>query len=311
MTVQQSISLALGGGGARGIAHLGVLRALEEAGITPSLLVGTSMGAVIGAMFACYRDTNEVERRIEMLVNSDFMRSTGLDTYSRSGDSIQKKGFDLLFNQLRKNMQLARVFTSAGTVPSTALLQAMEFLIDDVNIEDLSIPFCAVATDLEEGTPVLFRSGSVRTAITASAAIPGVFTPLEYDGMKLIDGAASYLTPTPPAKEMSPAPVVAVDVSKSLDMPFPERGYGVVFRSSDIILSNYNTLLVEQADLILRPDVAQINWADFSQYKALIEKGYRAAQESMPAIETLLKNSRSPLRRWWSRWRQTRSTPAT
>ncbi|MBB5022216.1 patatin-like phospholipase family protein [Desulfurispira natronophila] len=303
--IEPTISLALGGGGARGIAHLGVLRALEEAEIRPSLLVGTSMGAVIGAMYAYYRKTADVEKNIEALVNSDFMRITGLDGYAAPSNSIEKKGLDYVFSRLRKNMQLTRVFTRSGTIPSEALLQAMEHLIDDVNIEDLAIPFCAVATDLAAGKPVLFTSGPVRVAMAASATIPGVFSPLEYQDMQLIDGAASYLTPTPPARQMSDAPVIAVDVSKSLELPFTDRGYGVYCRSSDIAMTNYNTLLVGQADMVIRPDVALVSWADFHRYQELIDMGYAACQEAMPEITAIVKKGRSPLRRWWQRWRNT------
>jgi len=300
-----TISLALGGGGARGIAHLGVLRVLEEEGIVPGSIAGTSMGAVIGAMYARYRDTREVERRIGELVNSDFMEKAGLDSYASSKKSFHKKGLDYVLSRLRQNIQLARVFIRAGTIPSELLLEAMDFLIDDIDISELSLPFCAVATDLNEGKPVLFRSGPVRIAITASAAIPGVFTPLEYEGMKLVDGGASYLTPVPPVKQMSDAPVVAVDVSKTLtNAPFPDRGYGIFFRSGDIAMINYNAMLIGQADVVIRPDVESIHWADFYSYPEMIEKGYVAARSKLTEIDAVIQKESSLLRRWWERRKQ-------
>ncbi len=299
---RQSISLALGGGGARGIAHLGVLRVLEEEGIVPECIAGTSMGAVIGAMYARYRDTNEVERRIGDLVKSDFMDKAGLDSYASSKRIFHKKGLDHVLSRLRQNIQLARVFIRPGTIPVELLLEAMDYLIDDIDISELSIPFCAVATDLSEGKPVLFRSGPVRTAITASAAIPGVFTPLEYEGMKLVDGGASYLTPVPPVKQISNAPVVAVDVSKTLaNAPFPDRGYGIFFRSGDIAMINYNAMLIEQADVVIRPDVASIHWADFYSYPEMIEKGYVAARSKLTEIDAVVHRESSLIRRWWER----------
>lgn len=297
-----SISIALGGGGARGIAHLGVLRFFEEEKIVPSFIAGTSMGAVIGAMYARYRDTVEIEERIANLVKSDFMHKTGLDSYASSNADFQKRGLDYVFNRLRQNIHLARVFTRAGSISADILLEAMEFLIDDIDITELSIPFCAVATDLSNGKPVFFRSGPVRQAITASASIPGVFAPFEYNGMKLVDGAASYLTPVPPAKEFGNTPVIAVDVSKSIEnLPFPHRGYGVFFRSGDIAMINYNALLLGQADIVIRPDVAGINWADFYSYPALIEKGNIAARAKLAEIHAILLRDCSFFQRWWGK----------
>lgn len=297
-----SISIALGGGGARGIAHLGVLRFFEEEKIVPSFIAGTSMGAVIGAMYARYRDTVEIEERIANLVKSDFMHKTGLDSYASSNAAFEKRGIDYVFNRLRQNIHLARVFTRAGSISADILLEAMEYLIDDIDITELSIPFCAVATDLSDGKPVLFRSGPVRQAITASAAIPGVFTPFEYNGMKLVDGAASYLTPVPPAKEFGHAPVIAVDVGKSIEnLPFPHRGYSVFFRSGDIAMINYNTMLLEQADVVIRPDVAAINWADFYSYPELIEKGNIAARAKLAEIHAILLRDSSFFQRWWGK----------
>jgi len=299
---KRSISLALGGGGARGIAHIGVLRALEEENIVPSGIAGTSMGAVIGAMFAYYRDTKEVEKRIIDFVNSGFMHKAGLDGYADSKIPFQKKKLGDAFSRLRQNVQFARVFTRSGRIPVELLLEAMEILIDDILIEELSIPFCAVATDLHKGKPVLFRTGPVRNAITASAAIPGVFTPYEYNGMKLVDGGATYLTPVPVAKEFGVVPVIAVDVSKSLeDTPYPDRGYGVFFRSGDIALSNYNMMLLEQADVVIRPDVTAIHWADYYSYPEMIENGYIAARAKMVEIKAVLQREGSFFKRWWGR----------
>ncbi len=305
MMNNSNISLALGGGGARGIAHLGVLRVFEEENIEPSFIAGTSMGAVTGAMFAYYRDTKEVEKRIVNLVNSDFMHKAGLDIYATSKMPLQKKKLEYALGRLRQNMQLTRVFTRPGRIRVELLLEAMEILIDDILIEELSIPFCAVATDLHKGKPVLFRSGPVRNAITASAAIPGVFTPYEYNGMKLVDGGATYLTPVPPAKEFGVAPVVAVDVSKSIeDIPYPDRGYGVFFRSGDIALSNYNMMLLEQADVVIRPDVASVNWADFYSYEELAEKGYIATRAKLADIKAIVQKESSFFQRWWRRRKQ-------
>lgn len=294
------VSLALGGGGARGLAHIGVLRAFEERKIVPSFIVGTSMGAVIGAMFAQYRNTKVIEERVANLVKSDFMHKTGLDSYASGHIPFQKRGLDNLLNRLRQNVHRARVFIREGTIPVEYLFEAMEYLIDDIDISELKIPFCAVATDLNEGKAVFFRSGSVRSALTASAAIPGVFTPFEYNGVKFIDGGATYLTPVPPAKRFGTPPIVAVDVSKSLTQGhLPDRGYSIFFRSGDIAMMNYNAMLVSQADVVIRPDVASISWADFYSYPQLIERGYLAAQMKISEVEVAVQRAKSWLRRWW------------
>jgi NTE family protein len=283
--INRNYTLVLGGGGARGIAHLGVLRVLERERLLPSLIVGTSMGAVIGGMFSQTLNSHKCERRIETLFKSDFFRKIGLEFFSLEDRADRHSLLDHWITKARLNYYLSRTLTHPGAFPDEVLSEAISFLIEDTPCEDLHIPFAAVATDLETGEPVILSNGSLRNAVTASASIPAISTPTQINNRTLIDGGASCITPVIPARSLSPDPIVAVDVWKTLPKyKEPTRGLSVLLRAGEITQINLNTLLVEQADVVIRPDVSHFQWTQFEMYKEFIQKGMSATEMSLDKI---------------------------
>jgi NTE family protein len=281
-------TLVLGGGGARGIAHLGVLRVLEQKKIYPSLIVGTSMGAIIGAMFCQTLDTMRVEKRIDNLFQSDFFKKIGLDFFVLEDYPERHTIFEQWLGKAKRNYMLSRSITRQSAFPEDILREALSYLIDDMNIADCRIPFRAVATDIRNGDVVVLGSGSLTTAVAASSSIPAITKPVEINKRLLIDGGAACITPVIPAKRISPHPVVAVDVWKSVaHQKIPFQGLKLLLRAGEITQINLNRLLVDQADIIIQPAVQEYSWTKFSLYHELIEKGIAAAESVLPAIECI------------------------
>lgn len=283
-------TLALGGGGARGIAHLGVLRVLEREKIKPGLIIGTSIGAIIGGMYAQTLNTHLCEERIERFFESDFFTKIGLDFFVLE-DYVDRHNFlDQWINKAKRNYILSRTITHESALPETVLREALSYLIDESDITRCRIPFRTVATDIRNGDVVVIKSGSLTTAVAASSSVPAITAPVEINKRLLVDGGASCITPVLPAKRISDHPVVAVDVWKTIEhQKLPSRGLGTLLRAGEITQVNLNRLLVEQADVIVRPEVQQYSWVKFSLYKELIEKGMAAAEKMLPDILNIEK----------------------
>jgi NTE family protein len=283
--INHKYTLVLGGGGARGIAHLGILRVLERERLLPSLIVGTSIGAVIGSMFSQTLNSHECERRIESLFKSDFFKKIGFEFFSLEDRADRHNLLDHWITKAKRNYYLSRTLTHPGALPDEVLSEAISSLIEDTSFEDIYIPFAAIATDLENGEPVILRKGSLRDAVTASASIPAISTPKQLNNRTLIDGGASCITPVIPARRISPDPIIAVDVWKTLPKyKEPTRGLSVLLRAGEITQINLNKLLVEQADVVIRPDVNHFQWTQFEMYQELIQKGMSATEMSLDKI---------------------------
>lgn len=288
-----SFTLALGGGGARGIAHLGVLRILERENILPSMIIGTSMGAIIGAMYAQTLDTDIVEQRIERFFESDFFKKIGLEFFTLE-DHVDRHNFlDVWISKARRNFVLSRTITHESAFPGEVLREALSFLLEEMDISDCRIPFRAVAADVKNGDVVVLASGSLTQAVAASSSIPAITVPIEIHGRLLIDGGAACITPVVPALKISNNPVVAVDVWKTIThQKLPKRGLGMLLRAGEITQLNLNRLLVEQADIVIQPPVQEYQWVKFSLYRELIEKGITATEAVLHDIRKLRKKSK-------------------
>ncbi len=283
-------TLVLGGGGARGIAHLGVLRVLEREKIMPSLIVGTSMGAIIGATYAQTLDTYEAERRIEKLYQSNFFTKIGLDFFVLEDYVDRHNFFDQWVNKAKRNYLLSRTITRDSALPEQTLREALSYLIDEMDISDCRIPFRSVTTDIKNGDVVVIKSGSLTRAVAASSTIPAITKPVELNGRFLIDGGAACITPVVPALKISNLPLVAVDVWKTIThQKMPDRGLGMLFRAGEITQINLNRLLVDQADIVIQPPVQEYSWVKFSLYQEMIERGIVAGEDALVKIKKLKK----------------------
>ncbi len=284
--------IALGGGGARGLAHLGAIEVVGEAGIHTEQFVGVSMGALVGALCATEPDIRHVQARtIEFLFSPTFSRNQELlfgSTTSHRYDS--EAGIIAWYYRARKmysaHRKLTRAVTHLSLLPEAMLSEAIETLIPDVDISDLKIPMSVVAVDLISGHRVVLEKGPLRKAIRASMAIPGIFPPVEWEGMLLCDIGVVDSLPSSIAKSYASDLTIAVDVGQCRTrMEEFSSALDVMMRIQDIgeSLMRYEKALA--VDCLIRPHLDGIAWFDFSKPERIIELGREAARKQIAKLK--------------------------
>jgi len=250
------IGLALGSGGARGFAHLGVIKALTEAGIPIHLIAGSSMGALVASFYGAGIDMERLYK-----LSTAFKRKYFLDF------TVPKMGFI----SGKKVKEFIKVFTHGK------------------NIEDLSIPIGIVATDLLTGEKVVFQTGSVADAVRASISIPGIFVPEKYNGRILVDGGVSDRVPVSVAKEMGADIVIAVDVSRVKRNAEITSIYDVIMQSIDIMQAEIINNREIAASVMIRPPVEIYSSRAFTNIEEIINHGEEEAKKHLTQIKTVIE----------------------
>jgi NTE family protein len=249
------VGLALAGGFARGIAHIGVLRVLLEAGIPIDCVAGTSVGALIGAAYCSGASLDEMEATGRATNFTDFGRWTpswlGLAT------------------NLRMEKYLER-FTAAKT------------------FEELKTPLAISTSDINEGITVYYTSGPLVQPLRASCAYPGLFVPIQYDGRTLVDGFLTAPVPVEGALLLGADVVIAIYLDSGSDTT-PCTAVEVISRSFGIIQQHAEVAWRQQADLIVEPEVREFAWDDFSKTPELVKAGEEATRRMLPEIQALVK----------------------
>ena len=264
--MSKKLALVLGAGGSRGVAHIGFLQALEEAGITPFCLTGSSMGAVVGGCYASGKSPAE-------------MREIAL--------KIKKS--DLIDPSIRPLSQMA-------LLRSKKLSDVLVKLLDGEKIENFKIPFACVATDLYSGESYVFREGDAALAIQASCTIPAVFRPVRADGRFFVDGGVLVRLPIREAKEMGAEVIVAVDVLKNASLPVDDvhNILSVIMRTFDVMDANNTKRLLEQysdiCDLLIQPEMNGINQYAIKQLDRAYAEGYAAGLKNIDKIRKLIED---------------------
>jgi NTE family protein len=257
---EPAVGLALGGGFARGIAHVGVLRVFREEGIPIGSIAGVSAGSIVAAAYAGGTTLEELAHRAGSMRFKDVARWT----VSRLG----------LFASERMEAFLKD------------LLKAHAF-------EQMQIPLAIVATDLCTGKPVVFRTGDVVTAIRASCAYPGLFLPIRQAQHCLVDGAFSMEVPALTLREIGAARVVSVFIPMHAPGFDPRNMFEVVNRCFQVMHSRTENEWRQHSDIVLSPDVNGLGWDSFESAEKLIASGEKAARAALPAIQTWLKDKRA------------------
>ncbi len=236
------IGLALGGGAAKGIAHIGVLKAFEEERVEVSYLTGTSIGALVAAYFAFGKSVDEIWE-VGKKLNMQKVVNFGL----------QKKGF----------------FTT------DSIRQMILKDLGKVNIEDSKISLAICTTDITTGEQIIFKEGDLATAICASVAVPGLFAPVEVAGRMLVDGGITENVPISPLEKMGAGIVVGIDLNGVKTYPKPNDLMAVIGNSIDISIDVNTRRQLEEADIVLSIDLSRYNRLDNSdRAKELFNEGY-------------------------------------
>lgn len=245
------IGLALGGGAAKGFAHIGVIKVLEAHGFKPDVVAGTSAGSVVGALYA-----------------------SGMDPFE-----LQRQAFALDEDRIRD----VRLF-SGGLIEGRKLQDYVNQLVDRRLMQDMRIPFAAVATRLETGERTVFTRGDTGRAVRASSSIPGVFEPVALAGRHYVDGGVTSPVPVDTARELGADVVVAVDISARASGTTPSHLLGIVNQSLAIMGSRLGEQELARAEVVIRPAVSDIGPADFASRDRAILEGERAALAALPQL---------------------------
>jgi len=250
------VGLALGGGFARGLAHIGVLKVLEEAGIKVHCVAGTSVGSIIAGAYASGATIEEMTEVARKARWKDFARWT----FSRMG----------LATNHRMEAFLKRTFRS-------------------LRFEDVKIPLAVAASDLTTGEPAVFTSGELVTAVRASCAYPGFFLPVECNGRWLVDGMLVAPVPTEAVKGLGADIVVAVLLDNFQPGVEPKNMMDVLSRSFTIAQKTAGPLWRKHADMVVEPEVRTYQWDDFESADRLIAAGEAAMRKALPELRRLLE----------------------
>jgi NTE family protein len=294
---KHNLALVLGGGGARGLAHIGVIRELERQNIRPDLIVGTSMGAIVGGMFAQTLDIDLVEAKITDFVDRFGTKGKWLGFLDRMESRNKEDLFHDIANYIKKHYMRIKALTAISLEERDLLYEPLiEFFADD-RIENARIPFAAVSLDLWGGRQIVVDNGSIIGAVYSSAAVQGVFPPLEYRDMFLADGGPVAIVPVEAAKALGARYVVASDVSLRLNREISlKNGLEIILRSDSISQERLKHFDLRMADLVISPDVQAVHWANFGKIKLCVKRGQQAAEQALRESSIQYK-----IKPWWKK----------
>ena len=251
------LGLALGGGAARGFAHVGVIQVLEEAGLHPYCVAGTSAGSLVAALYASGKSSQELRRVADTMEEAEIT--------------------DWMVPLLNR-----------GALRGEALARYVNTQVGGKLIEQMKIPLAIVATDLRNGEAVAFRRGNTGSAVRASSAVPAVFQPVRIGDREFVDGGLVAPVPVRQVREMGANFVVAVDISSDPEGNPAGDTFQILMQTFAIMGKSINALALREADLVVRPPLSGVKSADFSARRRSIEAGRTAMQALLPQLRSRL-----------------------
>ncbi|MDT8998675.1 patatin-like phospholipase family protein [Paucibacter sp. APW11] len=249
------IGLALGGGAARGFAHIGVIQVLEEQGVKVDLVAGTSAGSLVAALYASGKNGKELASMAEA------MDEGAITDWA---------------------------FPTRGLIRGEALARFVRDKTGNRLIEQMSLPLGIVATDLSDGSPILFRSGDTGAAVRASSAVPAVFQPVKIGSREYVDGGLVAPVPVRYAKQMGAELIIAVDISEPPESKPPGDAMRMLLQTFSIMGRSINNFELREADVVIRPKLDGVGSADFSARRRSIQAGRDAAQAMLTQLRQRL-----------------------
>jgi NTE family protein len=251
------LGLALGGGAARGFAHVGVIQVLEEAGLRPAYLVGTSAGSLVAALYASGKTPADLVRVAQSMQEAEIT--------------------DWMLPILNR-----------GALRGEALARYVNTQVGGRTLEQMSIPVGIVATDLGNGDAITFRRGNTGAAVRASSAVPGVFQPVRVADREYVDGGLVAPVPVRQTREMGANFVIAVDISSDPEGNPSGDTFQILMQTFAIMGKSINQLALKEADWVVRPALSGVKSADFSARMRSIEAGRAAMREALPGLKARL-----------------------
>lgn len=270
--------LALGGGGARGFVHIGVLQVLDQQSISLRAVVGTSMGSLMGAMYLAHGSAEAVEERWRRVIDDGVLPAV---RQVKPVPRVEKKEHPLLqvARRIKDRVVVSIALNRSTVLDGSVLDQAVDELLPDIGIEDLRLPFTAVATDLESGAEVRLTRGPLRNAVKASSAIPGMVPARDVDGAELVDGGVVAEVPVAAARAVG-GPVLVVDASMEIPpIDEDENALDTMMRTQMMTSRLLRERQMAEATWVIRPEIGSVAWADWGVFEEMVAAGERAARD--------------------------------
>ena len=262
-------ALILSGGGARGAAHIGVIRALEETGFKPDMIIGVSIGSVIGA---CYALLNDADR---------------LRNYAKKAYYLGMKWFPFKVSitsrpycRFLANLGCSYMNNRKAALPSWLYFWLFRLFFRRFTFSDTKIKFYCISTDLKSGERYIHSQGLIFDALKASMAMPGVFPPVEFNGKELVDGGTICNLPADIAKSLGAERIVAVDVSeRNKEFNFPKNSNMQLVMIDHMVFERLSDYWEKDVHILIRPKIGNIDALEFSKTLEIVEKGYSSAKK--------------------------------
>ena len=282
------LGLALGGGGARGAAHIGAIQVLHDAGVRPDIIAGTSAGSTVGAMYAATLDPIWIEKRFRAFMNDEAFRKFN------SGELLDGRNQETFLNKVTSKVKqhymvilgLNRSYVSGREI----LEKAVDYLLPADSFEELKIPLKILVTDIQSGEDFIHESGDLKEAIVQSSSIPGFFEPTYKDGRLLVDGGVTAPIPVYLLKKLTKL-VMAIDITNYSVKPMSNPNMIEIVRRSDIITSlRLKKRMSQDADILIRPNVLGLHWSEFGKFDDLLQSGRDAAENALKSVMDVRPN---------------------
>lgn len=283
------VGLALGGGSSKGLAHIGVLQVLEEENIPINIICGTSIGAIVGAVYSLNPDAHWLEEKAKKVLASDEFENVGFDIFNNKDYNLFKR----ITTFVKEKYSYGKALFRPSIVDRKIIEDLLEEILDKKRFEDTKIPLGVVAIDIARGKDVVLKNkGPLLPAVAASIAIPGLFPYIKSDRYILVDGGATQDVPVEPLREMGADIVIASSLATTLETKsFFRTGLDVNFRVDEIVRYRLIVEELKKADVIITPDIKHIHWADYGKLEFCIQKGREAAIRALPEIRQKLRGT--------------------
>ncbi len=282
------IGLALGGGSAKGLAHIGVLQVLQEENIPINFISGTSIGAVVGAMYSLSPDASLLKVKAEEVLSSDTFKNIGISIFENRDYNLLKRITTFIKEKYTYGKALFRPFIVDGE----KIEKLLEETLNEKRFEDTKIRFSVTAIDIVTGKDIVINEGPLLPAVYASIAIPGLFPYLEKEGCILVDGGATQNVPVRVVKEMGADLIITSNLASPPEIcSVFKTGLDINFRVDEIVKYRLTKKELDEADVVISPNVKDIHWADYRKLDFCIQKGREAATRALPEIRRKMKRT--------------------
>jgi len=278
------LGIALGGGGAKGLAHIGVLEALEENGIKPDYVAGTSVGAIIGALYCLQGNAQGLMEITRDILESPEFKKLDIEKFYTTGATT----FETFKKKLFEKYYYGTLFFKKSVVKIEATEKLLSRLFGDKKFSDLKIPFICNSLDINSGDEIIFSSGLLYKAVWASCAIPGIFPALNEDEKIFVDGGTINNIPIEPLIDAGAKSIIAVYLGETPEFQGePDTGFQISQRALAFMKFHLDQRILKLADCVVNPETRGHHWADFTDLEGLIQKGREAVFKNIKEIKRI------------------------